>query len=262
VGKNTLLASFCSLPLFFGTKRLRPIRSSRKERSRAFFVDLKPREKWVVPFCRLCFHHIIVLVLVLLVLRPKGDFDYRTSMKYPVTLYATKERTCSYTPSQLGLTMTGNGPENSTPSNQGTPATLNSTLNEQDTYNAFQPQLPMNVINNIISWINNIISTEQQDNLDERMDKEEEEFDGNQPFDDDEVDSIAQEPPLVIVKQNPLNRPSKLLTTEIELMNIVRTSQLPLNTFKKIWNWVGRGQVRNVNFSNPGRVQTTVVDKF
>ena len=112
-----------------------------------------------------------------------------------------------------------------------------------------------------------------------------EEFDGNEPFDctsssssedgevnslafvtsedeDDEADSLAHEQPLVIVKQNPLNRPSKLHTTEIELMNIVRTSQLPLNTFKKIWNWVGRGQVRNVNFSNPGRVQTTVVDKF
>ena len=83
--------------------------------------------------------------------------------------------------------------------------------------------------------INNILSTEQQDNSHERMD---EEFDGNEPFDctsssssedgevnslafvtsedeDDEADSLAHEQPLVIVKQNPLNRPSKLLTNEI-----------------------------------------------
>jgi hypothetical protein len=125
-----------------------------------------------------CFHYYTQKNLVV----SNGGFDYRTSLKYPMTVYRTtsKKRTGSYTPSQLGLTMTGNGPANSIPSNQGTPAALNSTLNQQVTYNAFQPQLPRNVINNILS-------TEQQDNSDERVD-EEEEFDGYQPFDDDEAD--------------------------------------------------------------------------
>lgn len=210
-----------------------------------------------------------------------AKFIFTTSLKNTLILEKYNESP-SFTASQIGLTKTGNGPvKRSIPSNQrGRTGNINSILNQQVTYDAFQPKLPRDLIEAILFTTqpeNHNKSTDEHDE-DRRSDKtdngndddsnksDDDNFETNDGDDDDDDNKIvngdgnhtpqeqngsggtAASPTnrcFSILKVEPLQPPGPNLTAEIELMNIMRKHKLPLNTYKEIYRWATTCQNRN-----------------
>ena len=187
----------------------------------------------------------------------EGDkYDYSTSL-----LVGPTQSTICHTTSQLGLTLTGNGPVPNLPSQSPlttsyhVPLTsrMHLTLNQQVIHQAFQPRINRATIQSHIS-VEQAISVPGHDNNNNASD-EDNDFPNN-PFDtgvDEEHDVVLNPPDHTLAigtKVNKLNDRkltqsvqygestlSGQLASEIGLMIIIAKHKLPLNIFNSIHKW-------------------------
>ena len=195
----------------------------------------------------------------------EGDkYDYSTSL-----LVGPTQSTICHTTSQLGLTLTGNGPVPNLPSQSPlttsyhVPLTsrMHLTLNQQVIHQAFQPRINRATIQSHIS-VEQAISVPGHVNNNYSSD-EDNDFPNN-PFDTgvdeghDVVLNPPDQPPAIGTKVNKLNDRkltqsvqygestlSGQLASEIGLMMIIAKHKLPLNIFNIIHKWAQTCQSRD-----------------
>ena len=197
-----------------------------------------------------------------------GDFDFYPSLishdeqRYKELFTSKRNQATDYlfSPSDLGLTGTGNGP---IPSNH--PAFQSPNLNMQTIYNANQPQISRaSIANNFLLRPNSelypINDQHQPDNhllyddaiesvpivcetITVSSDNSIATTDETDTISVEDVNSVSTVPdPTILEEMN------TYLSSEVELLNLCRHLKTPLNGLKLIWEWAMKCQKKRIRF--------------
>ena len=175
---------------------------------------------------------------------PNGHIDFSTSQtSYP---QPPKEKQIHFTSSQMGLTMTSRTMPDNTTTNCS--PNINSTLNNQVLYNAFQPQIDRNLIESNLQQSSPASDDNQQCTF----------LESDDSSSILSTNSVNTTPPPskpnqshVIVTTKVLVPPTPQLCAEIELINIMLKEKMSLSSYNKLFQWAQTNQSKkNFDFAS------------